>query len=144
MSEKSTGNIIRDVEMMHWKFSQDGGLRSLVAKMSPEIRKKFWEFRLAFLQEELTELGDASSADDAVDALIDLVVVAIGTLDAFGVGVRTAWSRVHDANMTKSVGANPTRPNEFGLPDLIKPEGWTPPNHEDNVGLIGQIYTKEM
>lgn len=131
---------VKDVEQMHWKFSQDGGLRALVAKMPADLRREFFRFRVKFLEEELTELREADSPADAVDALIDLCVVAIGTLDAFGVGVRTAWDRVHEANMAKTCGPNPGRPNPFGLPDLIKPEGWTAPTHDDNVGLLDRVF----
>ena len=126
---------MKDIEELHWKFGPDG-LRSAIKKMPKEMQREFWEFRIRFLQEELDELKKSTDPADAVDALIDLCVVAVGTLDAFGVGTRTAWERVHKANMSKSVGANPSRPNKFGLPDLMKPEGWEPPDHSDNVGHI--------
>ena len=38
--------------------------------------------------------------------------------------------------MAKEPGVKPGRPNPFGLPDLIKPEGWQGPNHEDNHGNL--------
>ena len=50
-----------------------------------------------------------------------------------------AWNAVHDANMVKSPGVKAERPNPFGLPDLIKPEGWVGPSHEDNHGDIPNI-----
>ena len=42
--------------------------------------------------------------EEIVDALIDLCVVAIGTLDAYGVNSYKAWDEVHAANMNKEVG----------------------------------------
>jgi len=78
-------------------------------------------------------------ADEIVDGLIDLCVVAIGTLDAFGVDAHTAWDRVHKANMSKEVGVKESRPNPLGLPDLIKPEGWEAPTHVDNLGKLNDI-----
>jgi len=36
--------------------------------------------------------------------------------------------------MSKKPGVKPGRPNPFGLPDLLKPSGWTPPTHEGNHG----------
>jgi predicted HAD superfamily Cof-like phosphohydrolase len=63
-------------------------------------------------------------------------VVAIGTLDAFGVDAQRAWDEVHKANMTKQPGVKESRPNPLGLPDLIKPEGWTGPDHDNNTGDI--------
>jgi predicted HAD superfamily Cof-like phosphohydrolase len=95
------------------------------------------------LQEELDEMKNASKNNDAeeiVDALIDLCVVAIGTLDAYGVNAYKAWDEVHAANMTKEVGVKASRPNPLGLPDLIKPEGWKAPSHQGNHGLVAKIY----
>ena len=79
-------------------------------------------------------------AEDIVDAMIDLCVVAIGTLDAFDVDAYLAWNRVHDANMQKTPGIKASRPNPLGLPDLIKPEGWTSPQHADNIGMLGKLF----
>ena len=98
------------------------------------------KFRLDFLQEELNEAYTAKTADDVVDAMIDLIVVAIGTLNAYQVDPYTAWNRVHEANMTKNVGIKASRPNPLGLPDLVKPVGWTAPTHVDNVGLLQYCF----
>jgi len=129
-------NWVKDINEMHHKF----GVREVVNGFDKEKLAKFLEFRANFLQEELDELKSAKTADDVVDALIDLCVVAIGTLDAFDVNAYTAWDRVHYKNMEKEVGIKESRPNPLGLPDLIKPEGWTPPTHVDNCGLIDKIY----
>jgi predicted HAD superfamily Cof-like phosphohydrolase len=80
------------------------------------------------------------ATDNTVDALIDLCVVAIGTLNAFDVDAYEAWDRVHKANMGKEVGIKASRPNPLGLPDLIKPAGWVAPEHSDNVGLLDKVY----
>lgn len=120
---------------MHDKF----GFHEAVGKMDKEMLKKMLVFRLNFLQEELNEAKNAVSAEDIVDAMIDLCVVAIGTLDAFDIDAQEAWNRVHSANMAKERGIKPGRPNPLGLPDLIKPEGWTAPSHEDNHGLLSEI-----
>ena len=104
----------------------------------------FLDFRIKFLQEELTEMQTAQTADDVVDALIDLCVVAIGTLDLLQVDSQQAWDRVLRANMLKKVGVKPTRQQDGSMPDLVKPLGWRAPNHDDNVGLLSKIYnTKE-
>jgi predicted HAD superfamily Cof-like phosphohydrolase len=127
---------VADIAEMHTKY----GVNAKVREFDKEKLQKFLEFRISFLQEELDEMKSASNGDDVVDALIDLCVVAIGTLDAFDVDAHKAWDRVHTANMSKQVGIKPSRPNPLGLPDLIKPEGWTAPTHVDNVGLIEKIY----
>ena len=127
---------VQDIADMHSKYK----VHSAVAKMSPETLQALLEFRVRFLDEELSELKMAENADDVVDALIDLCVVAIGTLDIFQIDASEAWNRVHKANMNKEVGVKESRPNPLGLPDLIKPEGWTAPTHVDNVGLLDQIF----
>jgi len=95
------------------------------------------------LQEELDEMKHAAATDngeEVVDALIDLCVVAIGTLNAYDINAYKAWDEVHAANMAKEVGIKESRPNPLGLPDLIKPEGWTAPTHAGNHGLLEKIY----
>jgi len=135
-------NWVKDIADMHEHY----GVNSKVREFDAEKLKSFLEFRIAFLQEELDEMKTAKSADDIVDALIDLAVVAIGTLDAFDVDAQTAWDRVHQANMAKEVGIKASRPNVLGLPDLIKPTmathgyDWVAPTHIDNVGLLAKIY----
>ena len=77
--------------------------------------------------------------EEIVDGLIDLCVVAIGTLDAFDIDANKAWDAVLKANMKKEVGRKETRPNPLGLPDLVKPEGWEAPSHEGNHGKLNDI-----
>ena len=120
---------------MHSKF----GFHEAVSEMDEEKLRMMLKFRLDFLQEELDEAKNADSAEDIVDAMIDLCVVAIGTLDAFNVDSQYSWDQVHKANMAKERGIKPERPNPLGLPDLIKPEGWTAPSHEGNHGLLASI-----
>lgn len=129
-------NWVEDIAHMHDKY----GVHGAIEKFDAEKLKAFLTFRANFLQEELDELKTATNADDVVDALIDLCVVAIGTLDAFRVDSYKAWNVVHEANMNKEVGVKASRPNPLGLPDLIKPEGWTAPTHADNVGLLKEVF----
>lgn len=150
------GDWVADNLEMHEKF----GVHEAVDKLTPEKLLKFVEFRLNFLQEELNEAKTAlvklqglqdlnwsqrtaehdeqvlTAGEDIVDAMVDLCVVAIGTLNAMAVDAHEAWDRVHAANMTKEVGIKASRPNPLGLPDLIKPPGWVSPTHADNVGLF--------
>jgi len=141
-------NWIADMQAMHQKF----GVNEVIRKFDKEKLEAFLKFRIDFLQEELDEMRKAvvdnqagkidaiTAADDVVDALIDLCVVAIGTLDAYDVDAYEAWNRVFEKNMEKEVGVKASRPNPLGLPDLIKPEGWTAPTHADNVGLITKVF----
>jgi predicted HAD superfamily Cof-like phosphohydrolase len=129
-------NWVKDMNDMHAKF----GVREVVSKMDANKLTEFLEFRIGCLQEELDELKAARNGDDAVDALIDLSVFAIGTLDLFGIDAEMAWNRVYAANISKEVGIKEARPNPMGLPDLIKPAGWTAPTHKDNIGAFEKIY----
>ena len=133
-------NWVEDIEKMQDKF---GTLDWVFDnKTDTEKLKKFLKFRIDFLQEELDETKTAyetMDGEEIVDGLIDLCVVAIGTLDAFGVDAYKAWDEVLKANMTKTVGVKEGRPNPLGLPDLMKPEGWKAPSHEGNHGIFNDI-----
>jgi hypothetical protein len=127
-----------DIHEMHEKY----GVHDWV-KNNPDKLKQFLDFRFAFLKEELDEGIEAmirGDSEEIVDALIDLCVVAIGTLDAFDVDAEKAWDEVDVANMSKEVGVKESRPNPLGLPDLIKPEGWKAPSHAGNHGLLTQVF----
>ena len=128
---------VKDIHLMQGKY-----LTRQWVKDNPEKWKAFLDFRVDFLREELEETESAlvnMDAEEIVDGLIDLCVVAIGTLDAFGVDPYKAWDEVLQANMAKEVGEKPSRPNPLGVPDLVKPEGWTGPSHEGNHGKFNDI-----
>ena len=133
-------DLVNDIKKMHAKF----GVNDAVTKMTKKKREEFLKFRIAFLEEELTELKqNTDKPEEIVDACIDLSVVAIGTLEALGVDVNKAWNEVQRANMAKEPGVKEGRPNPLGLPDLIKPEGWTAPSHASNTGnIVGFAPTK--
>lgn len=128
-----------DINEMHAKYGVHDWIEDNMD--NPELMQKFLDFRLKFLEEELNETKAAAqydrNASEVVDGLIDLCVIAIGTLDAFNVDAQKAWEAVHAANMAKEVGVKESRPNPLGLPDLIKPEGWKGPEHHDNTGYLG-------
>ena len=130
-----------DIANMHKHY----GVDKAVEKLDNEKLKAMLTFRFNFLREELEE-GYIAIADEnpeeIVDSLIDLVVVAVGTLDLYGVDFHKAWHQVLDANMNKEVGIKPSRPNPLGLPDPIKPEGWTGPDHTDNHGTLPKCFEK--
>ena len=133
-------NWVQDINDMHRKFGVHKWVSEQLVAGDKEKLSKFLEFRLNFLQEELDETRAAAIMDknpeEIVDGLIDLCVVAIGTLDAFGIDAYKAWDEVHNANMSKEPGVKESRPNPLGLPDLIKPEGWKGPEHRDNHGYF--------
>lgn len=124
---------VQDIAEMHTKY----GFNEKIQEFDKETLQKFLQFRYSFLQEEMRELSEnLTDPEEIVDAIIDLCVVAIGTLDAFEVDAYRAWDEVHKANMAKEVGVKETRPNPLGLPDLVKPQCWQAPSHEGNHGLL--------
>lgn len=137
MTDKS--KWVQDIYEMHDKF----GFHDRLKTMTADEIQMYLKFRIDFLREELTETYNAyyeGDAEEIVDGLIDLCVVAIGTLDVFGIDSEKAWDAVHAANMSKQAGVKPGRPNPLKLPDLMKPEGWTAPTHAGNHGLLAQAF----
>lgn len=132
-----------DIEEFHTKFklSYGGAPRVLPEDMT--------DFRIKFLQEELDEYkrawgdirmdGDSlKSREDMLDALVDLVYVALGTAYLHGFNFAEAWRRVQVANMAK-VRVERIEDSKRGSKfDVVKPTGWTPPSHIDLVGVLGQ------
>ena len=142
MSAPFKGDLPYDMAFMHAKYGVHKWIND--NQDNPELLKKFLQFRIAFLMEELQEtekaVNDDHDAEEVVDGLIDLVVVALGTLDAFQVDTYRAWDEVLRANLDKTPGVKKERPNPLGLPDLIKPEGWEAPSHRGNHGLIPNAF----
>ena len=131
-------NWVKDIHDMQTKY----GTRAWMETATQEQKKRYLEFRIDFLREELDETETAlinMDAEEIVDGLIDLCVVAIGTLDAIGVDPTEEWNKVIKANMNKHVGVKPERPNKKGLPDLMKPDNWEAPNHNGNHGKLNDI-----
>ena len=134
---------VNDINRMQNKY----GVREWISHATPFELKKYLEFRLDFIKEEYDETKEALIMEDAeeiVDGLIDICVVAIGTLDAMGVNAHKAWDEIFKANMNKEVGIKKERPNPLGLPDLIKPEGWVNPSHKDNHGIISTAFEPDI
>ena len=137
-------NWFHDMKVMHQKF---GVNKWMQAEQQSDVEfkrlNKFMQFRLGMMQEELDETKKAyeeQNAEEMVDGMIDLCVFAIGTLEVFGVDASKAWDEVFKANMSKEVGIKEGRPNPLGLPDLMKPDDWQGPVHEDNCGNISDSF----
>lgn len=99
------------------------------------------KFRHSLLVEEYYETQRAFESGDAeefVDGLIDLIVIAAGTLELAGVDGKTAWLEVLRANSEKKVGVKKGREQSKGF-DLTKPKGWKAPDHTNNHGKLDEI-----
>lgn len=134
---------VKDIAEMHEKFGANAWVSKQIQEQDTRKLEKLLEFRMNFLGEELLETRKAlasGNAEEVVDGLIDLCVVAIGTLDLMEVDSYKAWDEILKANMAKKAGIKPGRPNPLGLPDLMKPEGWQGPSHENNHGVLGHVF----
>jgi len=133
-------NWVADIGDMHHKFGVNDW--QYENKDDKELMQKYMKFRMDMIQEEVDETNAAiitGNPEEVVDGLIDMCVFAIGTLNVFGMDSQSAWDAVHNANMAKTPGVKESRPNPFGMPDLIKPDGWQGPSHEGNHGDLPNI-----
>lgn len=129
--------LVRDVRAFNERFE-------LPRPMKPtDLDDKLSDFRYNFMCEELAEWNQASCDEnraEQLDALVDLVYVAIGTAVMAGWDFEEAWRRVHAANMkkvparmgTSDNDLNPAKPPRHAL-DVVKPEGWVAPDLSDLV-----------
>tara|TARA_B100000003_G_scaffold179260_1_gene169800 strand:+ start:18068 stop:18508 length:441 start_codon:yes stop_codon:yes gene_type:complete len=105
------------------------------------------EFREAHMKEELEEMAKARSDGDFVsyvDAHIDLIYVAFGSLLDMGVPIEKVWGYVHNANMKKEAGPKEDRPGGTVEWDIYKPEGWTGPEEDIKACLEMHGYEDEQ
>ncbi len=85
-----------------------------------------------FLVEEAIEYSSAKTLEKKLDALVDIVIVALGRAAFHGFHrFDEAMHRVVQANMSKVPGPSPGR-GEWSR-DLSKPEGWLPADLSDLV-----------
>ena len=105
-------------------------------QIARQLPKELAEFRLKFLKEELEEYEKAVESGDLerqLDALVDLVYVALGTALMSGFDFDTAWSRVQLANMAKERAKSANDSKRGSAYDIVKPAGWRPPELGDLV-----------
>ena len=126
-------NLFEDVGEFQRKFklpeaAWTGGSRQCHTLTDEEFR-----YRFNFMHEELREFDNAFSVGDQasmLDALVDLVYVALGTAHHMGAPFNEAWAMVHEANMKKVlVPSEGGVGHKRGNAEVIrKPHGWKPPN----------------
>lgn len=141
-------DMMGDIEAFHQLFG-------LEYKGKPRMLPQgLFDFRTKFMDEEKTEYSDEQvKLEDAVarrddrdvtnslelqlDALVDLVYVVLGTayLQFGSEKYNEAWNRVHSANMKKerAIASEDARSKRDTAFDVVKPDGWTAPNHRDLV-----------
>ncbi len=152
-------DFMGDITRFHQKF----GLEYLgKPRMLPT---GLFDFRYKFMHEEIEEYAEeqpilaeavkrqdnrdvANSLEKQLDGLVDEVYVVLGTAYLqFGPKIfNEAWRRVHHANMQKvrAEADEDTRSHRDTKFDVVKPDGWTPPDHRDLVeDHSHKLYRKE-
>jgi hypothetical protein len=121
-------NCFDDVGSFHMKFGLPTSYDTAPAMMTPE-----------------EEPPGPSSLEDAADALADLVYVALGTAHLMGLPFNAVWDEVQRANMMKerATGADDPRSKRGHGFDVVKPEGFRPPNHTGIIALAGIADPRE-
>jgi predicted HAD superfamily Cof-like phosphohydrolase len=114
---------------MHKKFDLDA------EQVPHHLDQDEKNFRITALYEEVGEFEDAVTLEDEFDALIDLMVFALGTVHRMGLAdvFEEGFNRVMSANMEKYLAGDAHRSKRGFARDLCKPEGWIAPNLKDLV-----------
>ena len=121
-------DLFKDIEEFHVKF----GLNK--PQQPTQLDPHTHDFRVDFMLEELHEYRLAhgqGNVVDQLDALVDLAYVVLGTAFMHGFDFNEAWRRVHAANMQKVRATSPDVSKRNSSLDVVKPEGWTPPDLSD-------------
>ena len=127
-------DLINDIDRFHKKFGFEKTDKPDIPDDSELVN-----FRTSFLLEELAEYSQAITKKDtagALDALVDIVYIALGTAWLFNLPFEKAWKEVQRANMEK-IRAKDTTGKRGTKFDVIKPKNWKPPN-------IDQIVEEEI
>jgi predicted HAD superfamily Cof-like phosphohydrolase len=124
-------SMFAKIKGMHTKFG-------ITNSDMPTFTQEEKTFRIMAMLEEVEEYACAETIDDELDAIIDLIVFALGTLERQGLFpvAEEAFNRVMMANCNKELGSN-TKRGSFSL-DLVKPKRWTAPQFRDLLEGIGK------
>lgn len=124
-------SMLAKIKGMHTQFG-------ITSEDLPTFTQEEKTFRIMAMLEEVEEYACAETVDDELDAIIDLIVFAIGTLERQGLFpvAEEAFNRVMMANCNKELGPN-TKRGSFSL-DLVKPKRWLAPQFRDLLEGIGK------
>ena len=100
-------------------------------------------FRVLCLDEELNEYEEAETMTEEADALVDLIVFALGSLERHGYPADGIFNAVMNANSTKQLAEKKSDSKRSFELDLIKPKGWLGPEKHINDILTRQETLNE-
>jgi predicted HAD superfamily Cof-like phosphohydrolase len=92
-----------------------------------EFNEDQYRLYVDLIREEVGELEASTSRVDDLDALIDIVVVAIGAIHSMGADADGAWREVMSTNFNK-IDKQTGRVRKRDDGKVLKPVGWQPPN----------------
>jgi predicted HAD superfamily Cof-like phosphohydrolase len=99
-----------------------------IALTPAEISSERVQKRAAWLDEEVGEFRQAKSLVDQVDAMIDVIYLALGGLVEMGVSPESIFHIVHNSNMNKLWADGMPRHHEDGK--VMKPSTWADPRQQ--------------
>lgn len=94
------------------------------------------------MREEIDEFIAADGLVDQIDAVIDLIYFALGTLVEQGVEADPYFELVHTANMAKLSGDGSVSRRDDSK--VLKPAGWHPPEHGMQAHLFREVTGLDM
>ena len=119
--------LLKDIDAFHKKYKFEKN-----DKVGIPEDNELVNFRTSFLMEELAEYTQAITKKDsaaALDALVDIVYIALGTAWLFNLPFERAWDQVQKANMSKIRTKSKSKKQGTSF-DVVKPKGWTEPDIE--------------
>ena len=119
--------LLKDIDSFHKKYKFEKN-----DKVGIPDDNELVNFRTSFLMEELAEYTQAITKKDsaaALDALVDIVYIALGTAWLFNLPFERAWEQVQKANMNKIRTKSKSKKRGTSF-DVVKPKGWTAPDIE--------------
>lgn len=93
-----------------------------------------FEVQLSPLSVPQTDAMQPADLKEAADALVDLSYVLHGTALMMGLPWPRLWDEVQRANMAKVRASHEGESKRGSVLDVVKPAGWTAPNHTAAVG----------
>ena len=95
-----------------------------------DVPDEVHDMRFRLLEEEFNEYKEALANRDVIevaDALADMIYIAVGTANIYGIPLNRVWDEVHRSNMDK-VDKNTGLIRRRDDGKILKPEGWKGPD----------------